>query len=182
MPFVLLKGLSFLPFGGLLKNPKVLIGGVLILVLAFAYIKFKNSIKETIYNQIFTEQAEQHIENQQRELERQRALMREENEAVRRAQAQRAQLLREIESARSLTRNVDPEQNGEVAPVLEEALSFIRARQGVQVPREPTIGQQVGEAVDRSQEAVRDAGEAVQEGFQTGNRAIDAWRARQRER
>ena len=190
MPFFLLKGLSFLPFGGLLKNPKVIIGIIIVALLAFGYFKWKSSIKQAIYNQIYTEQAEQHIENQQREMERRQRLMEESNEAVRRAQEQRAKLLREIEQARQQTRNVDPERNGAVAPVLEDALQFIRDREGTRSapvePREATIGQQFGEAVDNAQErgteALRDAGEAASETWRTGNSAIDAWREKMRKK
>ena len=186
MPFFLLKGLSFLPFGGLLKNPKVLIGLILVVVLAFAYFKWKSSIKQAIYNQIYTEQAEQHIENQRQEMERRQQLMDESNRAVRRAQEERNKLLREIEQARQQTRNVDPERNGEVAPVLEDALQFIRGRQGVSVPAEPTIGSQAGEVLDkgveRATEALGAAEEAVDETWKTGNAAIDAWREKMRKK
>ena len=190
MPFFLLKGLSFLPFGGILKNPKVIMGLIIVVLLAFGYWKFKSSIKQTIYNQIYTEQAEQHIENQRREMERRQLLMDESNEAVRRAQEQRARLLREIEAARQQTRNVDPSRNGEVAPVLEDALQFIRERQGTATsalePAEATIGERVGTAVDeareRGTEALRDAGEAASDTWRTGNSAIDAWREKMRKK
>lgn len=184
MPFFLLKGLSFLPFGGIFKNPKVLIGLILIAVVAFGIWKWKASIKEAIYNQIYTEQAEQHIENQRREMERRQQLMDESNRAVRRAQEERQRLLREIESARQATRNVDPERNGTVAPVLEDALEFIRSRQGIAVapvePAERTIGQRATEILDSGREAAEDAVGRTQEAWETGNSAIDAWRKKQR--
>ena len=178
MPFFLLKGLSFLPFGGLLKNPKVLIGGILIIALAFAYFKWKGAIKERIYNEIYTQQAEQHIENQRREQERVQQLITEGNRAVSEAQARREALIREIERARSQTRNVAPEDNGQVAPVLEEALSFIRARQGTpSAPREPTLGDRAGEALDQGLDATRGAVERAEGAIEsTGNSVIDAWR------
>ncbi len=187
MPFFLLKGLSFLPFGGILKNPKVIIGIIIVALLAFGYFKWKSSIKQAIYNQIYTEQAEQHIENQRQEMERRQQLMDESNRAVRKAQEERQRILREIETARQRTRNVAPEDNGQVAPVLEEALQFIRNRQGVVAPpeaAEPSIGQQAGEILDSGVEAARDAvratEEAVAPALKTGNSAIDAWRAKRK--
>jgi type II secretory pathway pseudopilin PulG len=180
MPFFLLKGLSFLPFGGLLKNPKVIIGAIIIALLAFGYIKWKSSIKQAIFNQIYTEQAEQHIENQRREMERTQQLMNESNRAVRQAQERRHKLLTEIEQARSHTRNVSPEDNGDVAPVLSDALDFIRARQGSPVPlqgspvpQQKTFGDKVGEVVDDGAKALQGAQESATE---TGNSFIDAWK------
>lgn len=175
MPFFLLKGLSFLPFGGLLKNPKVIIGVIIVALLAFGYFKWKSSIKQALFNQIYTEQAEQHIENQRREMERTQKLMNESNRAVNAAQEKRARLLREIEGARSQTRNVAPERNGDVAPVLSEALDFIRGRQSAAVVPERTFGDKVGDVVDDSAEAITGAQESVKE---TGNSAIDAWKKR----
>lgn len=177
MPFFLLKGLSFLPFGGLLKNPKVIIGAIVIAALVFGYIKWKSAIKQAIFAQIYTEQAEQHIENQRREMERTQELMNESNRAVRQAQEKRHKLLTEIEAARSATRNVSPERNGTVAPVLSDALDFIRARQTAPEPAERTLGDKIGEAVDEGTEALQDAQESATE---TGNSAIDAWKKKLR--
>ena len=175
MPFFLLKGLSFLPFGGLLKNPKVIIGIILVVVIAFAYIKWKSAIKQAVYNQIYAEQVEQHIVNQQRELERQRALMLESQRATEDARKRREAIIKDIEAARAKTRNVDPDKNGPVAPVLSEALEFIRSRQTVPEPHEATIGERVGEAVDTGTEALRGAQESATE---TGNKFIDEWKKR----
>jgi hypothetical protein len=173
MPFFLLKGLSFLPFGGLLKNPKVIIGAIIVALLVFGYFKWKSSIKQAIFNQIYTEQAEQHIENQRREMERTQQLMNESNRAVREAQEKRHRLLKEIEGARAHTRNVAPERNGEVAPVLSEALDFIRERQPVSAPPERTLGDKVGDVVDDGAEAITGAQESVES---SGNSVIDAWK------
>jgi hypothetical protein len=178
MPFFLLKGLSFLPFGGLLKNPKVLIGLIIVALLAFGYFKWKSSIKEAIYNEIFAEQVEQHMENQRKELERVRQLMEESNQAVNEAQTTRQKILKEIDDARALTRNVTPERNGEVAPVLSEALDFIRARETSSEPHEDTLTEKLDNVVDTGLKALRDAQESVES---TGNSAIDAWKKKQAE-
>lgn len=173
MPFFLLKGLSFLPFGGLLKNPKVIIGIIIIALLAFAYVKWKSAIKTAVFNQIYTEQAEQHIANQQRELERQRALMLESQRATDEAKKRRDAIMKDIEAARAKTRNVDPEKDGEIAPVLSDALDFIRARQTAPEPQERTLGEKVGDAVDDGTQALKDAQGAAAE---TGNKFIDEWK------
>lgn len=173
MPFFLLKGLSFLPFGGFLKNPKLLIGIILIAIIGFAIWKWKQSIEEAAYNAIFTEQAEQHLQNQRREQERVQKLIEQGNKAVAEAQKRREDLIQEVERARARTRNVDPEQNGPVAPVLKEALEWIRLQEGVGAPESPpekTLGERAGELWNRSTEA---AGSAVES---TGNAAIDAWK------
>lgn len=169
IPFVLLKGLSFLPFGGLLKNPKVIIGIVLIAVLAFAYWKWKSSIEEAAYNAIFTQQAEEHLERQRKNLEQTQKLIEESNAAVLKSQKQRESLLRDIEAARDRTRNVRSEDNGEVAPVLRDALEFIRQNEGAPEAPERTLGDTAKDAVDKATGAVRGA-------VKTGNDAIDAWR------
>ena len=154
MPFFLLKGLSFLPFGGFLKNPKILLGVIIIALLAFGVYKWKASIKDTIFNEIFAEQAEQLIEDKTRELERVRQLNEAANIAVQEAQDNRQAIAAEIEAARAATRNVTPERNGTVAPVLSEALDFIRGDRASPVPREPTIGETVGDVVDEDTESV----------------------------
>lgn len=190
MPFFLLKGLSFLPFGGILKNPKVLIGVIIVVVLAFGIYKWKSSIKEAIYNELFSEQVEQHMENQRKELERTRQLLEEGTQAVDNARKERQKLLTEIEDARTATRNVTSDQNGPVAPVLSEALNFIREREtaagntgesaveGVSEPREETLKEKLSNAVDSSLEALKGAKDSVTE---TGNSAIDAWKKKQEE-
>lgn len=178
LPFFLIKGLSFLPFGGLLKNPKVIIGIIIIAALAFGYFKFKASIKQAVFNQIYTEQAEQHIANQQREIERQKAIMQESLRATEEARKRREVIIKAIEAARAKTRNVDPDKNGSVAPVLSEALEFIRSRQPAPEPRGATLGEKVDEVVDDSTEALRGAQESA---TKTGNKFIDEWKERLRQ-
>ena len=175
MPFFLLKGLSFLPFGGLLKNPKVIIGIIIIALLAFGYIKWKSAIKQAVFNQIYTEQAEQHIANQQRELERQRALMLESQRATEDARKRREAIIKDIEAARVRARNADPDKDGPVAPVLSDALDFIRSRQTVPEPRGATLGEKVDEVVGESVEALKGAQESA---TKTGNKFIDEWKER----
>lgn len=163
MPFFLLKGLSFLPFGGFLKNPKILLGVIIIALLAFGYFKWKSAIKEAIFNEIFAEQAEQLLDDQRRELERVQKLAEEANKAVREARENRAAITREIEKARAATRNVAPERNGTVAPVLSDALDFIRGDRKPSEPTERTLGDTVGDAVNNARESAEEAGESVLE-------------------
>ncbi len=183
MPFFLLKGLSFLPFGGLLKNPKVLIGLIIVALLAFGYFKWKSSIQEAIYNEIFAEQVEQHLENQRKELERTRQLMEEGSKAVKKSHEHRQKILTEIEKARNLTRNVTPERNGPVAPVLSEALDFIRARETSSETSsessEDTLRDKLRTMMDDELKALSDAQESLKS---TGNSAIDAWKKKQAEK
>lgn len=178
MPFFLLKGLSFLPFGGILKNPKVLIGLIIVALLAFGYFKWKSAIKEAIYNEIFSEQVEQHLENQRKETERLRQLLEEGNQAVTEAQTNRTQILEEIEEARNATRNVTPERNGAVAPVLSEALDFIRRRETSSAAQEDATTSETDNVVDKGLKALSDAQESVKS---TGNSAIDAWKKKREE-
>lgn len=176
MPFFLLKGLSFLPFGGFLKNPKIIIGAIIIALLAFGYFKWKDSIKEAIYNEFYSEQVEQHLENQRQELERVKKLAEESNNAVQKAQEERNALIEDIEAARAATRNVDPERNGTVAPVLSEALDFIRARQASPEPADATLDEKMDNAVEKGLEALKGAQKRIED---TGNSAIDAWKKKQ---
>ena len=177
MGFLAIKALSFLPFGGFLKNPKILIGIILIALIAFGIWKWKDSIKTAAYNSIYAEQAEQHFANERRELERQRALLLESQRAVDAAKQRRETLLKEIEEARARTRDVDPAKNGPVAPVLSEALEFIRSRQGSSEPRGSTLGDKVDSALKSGSEALTDAQEATGEAIESGkNSAIEAWK------
>ena len=178
MPFFLLKGLSFLPFGSLLKNPKIIIGAILIAALLFGYFKWKSAIKQAVYNSIYAEQVEQHITNQKRELDRQRALMLESQRATEDARKRREAIIKDIEAARARTRNVDPDKDGPVAPVLSEALDFIRSHEAVPEPREATLGEKVGEVVGEGVEALKDAQESA---TKTGNKFIDEWKERLRQ-
>lgn len=171
MPFFLLKGLSFLPFGGFLKNPKILIGLILIAALAFAYFKWKDSIKEAAYNAIYSEQVEQHLENQRKQMEATQKIIAEGSRAVNEAHRRREALIRDVETARAKTRNVDPEKNGPVAPVLSEALDFIRRSEMARNPSKETIREKAKGLVD-------DAVEATKGAVSSGNAAIDAWKAR----
>ncbi len=177
MPFIFIKALSFLPFGGFLKNPKVLIGIILIALVAYGVWKWKDSIKTAAYNSIYAEQAEQHFANQRRELERQRALILESQHAVEHAKRTRDALMKEIEEARAKTRDVDPEKDGTVAPVLSEALEFIRSREGSSAPSGPSLGDKVDSAIESGSEALKGAQEATGEAIESGkNSAIEAWK------
>jgi len=178
MPFFLLKGLSFLPFGGLLKNPKLLIGAIVIALLVFGYFNWKDAIKTAIYNELYAEQVEEHLENQRQELERIKKLAEESTTAVQTVNKERQKLLKDIEAARAATRNVIPERNGAVAPVLSEALDFIRARQASPEPEEETLRTKMDDVVNRGLDALRGTQEPVET---TGNSAIDAWKKTQEE-
>jgi hypothetical protein len=177
LPFFALKGLSFLPFGGLLKNPKLLIGIIMVAVVVFGVWKWKTSIREAAYAAIYTEQAEQHIENQRKEMQRTQELFTESQRAVRLAQDKRAQLLKSTEQARARTRNVKPSNDGEVAPVLAEALDFIRnSDKAPVVARTPTLGDTVNTQVDKAKAALAAAQEATTDVVtSSGNSFIDAW-------
>jgi hypothetical protein len=177
MPFLFIKALSFLPFGGFLKNPKVLIGIILIALIAFGIWKWKDSIKTAAYNSIFAEQSEQHFANQRRELDRREALILESQRAAEEARIRRTKLVKEIEAARERARNVDPEKDGTVAPVLSEALEFIRSRQGSSEPAGPSLGDRLDSAIDSSSDALKGAQEATGEAIESGkNSAIEAWK------
>lgn len=178
MPFFLLKGLSFLPFGGILKNPKILIAIIIIALLAFGVYKWKSAIKEAIFNEIYKEQVEEHLENQRQEFERIMKLTESGNRAVKEATQQREVLIKEVEQARQATRNVTPERNGTVAPVLSEALDFIRSRQTAPKPIEETLGSKVTDAIEESLNALRGTEEVSEP---TGNSAIDEWKRKQEE-
>jgi hypothetical protein len=178
MPFFLLKGLSFLPFGGILKNPKILIAIIIIAGLVFGYFKWKSAIKEAIFNEIYAEQVEEHLENQRQEFERIMKLTESGNIAVKKATQQREVLIKEVEQARQATRNVTPERNGPVAPVLSEALDFIRSRQTAPAPIEETLGSKVTDAIEESLNALRGTEEVSEP---TGNSAIDEWKRKQEE-
>ena len=198
MPFFLIKGLSFLPFGGLLKNPMVWIVLILGGLLVFGYFKWKGSIEKAIQNQIYSEQVETHLKNQERELERQRQLLEESAEQVRDAQQRRERLIRQVETARARTRNVTPERNGTVAPVLNETLDFIGGRHGFQLPAEglevvpgdgnlemvPEAAPAASEAASKAVKPEPPANAAVKaidsiKAKLTGNPSIDAWKAKQ---
>lgn len=178
MPFFLLKGLSFLPFGGFLKNPKVLIAVIIIALLAFGVYKWKSAIKEAIYNEVFKEQVESHLENQRQEFERIARLTESGNNAVKEAAKEREVLIKEIEAARAATRNVTPERNGTVAPVLSEALDFIRSRQTAPESTEETLGSKMNDVIKDSLDALSGSEEPS---AATGNSAIDEWKRKQAE-
>ena len=178
MPFFLLKGLSFLPFGGILKNPKILIAIIIIALLAFGVYKWKSAIKEAIYNEVYKERVEEHLENQRQEFERIMKLTESGNKAVKEATQQREVLIKEVEEARKATRNVSPERNGKVAPVLSEALDFIRSRQTAPESIEETLGTKMNDVIKDSLDALRGT-EKVSE--PTGNSAIDEWKRKQEE-
>jgi len=178
MPFFLLKGLSFLPFGGILKNPKVLIAIIVIALLAFGIYKWKSAIEDAIYNEVYKERVEEHLENQRQEFERIMKLAESGNKAVKEATKQREVLIKEVEQARQATRNVAPERNGTVAPVLSEALDFIRSRQTAPESTEETLGTKMNDVIKDSLDALRGSEEPVEA---TGNSAIDEWKRKQEE-
>ena len=170
-PLFLLKGLSFLPFGSFLKNPKVLIGGILIIALVFVYFKWKNNIIERVENEIYTEQAEALLEQQKREFETQQRLQEEAARHTQRLAQQRETLIRDIERLRGDVRSSAAEDDGDVAPVLANVIEAIRAREGTltKPAAAPTLG-------ERTDALLEDGADAVDELRETGNSAIDEWR------
>jgi hypothetical protein len=180
MPFFLLKGLSFLPGAGLLKNPKVILALILIAALVFGYFKWKGAIEDRIYQELHSEQIEAHLEQLRQESERMVRLAEESQRAIEIAQIRRNKLIREIEAARDATRNVKPEDNGPVAPVLKDALDFIRSRQPTEAPvapADPSLIERVTGTVKDAVGATEEAATAVTDKAKiTGNSAIDAWR------
>lgn len=72
MPFFALKFLSFLPFGNLLRGAsgKLILFGGLALLIAFGVWKIRHNIYERVYNEVYAEQAEEILQQKEREYEK----------------------------------------------------------------------------------------------------------------
>lgn len=163
MLFLGLKALSFLPFGNFLRGTmgKLLLIGIVLAAVAFAIWKWKESIREEAYNQIYSQQAEQLIKEQQEEFRRMQEVIEKGNKIQSKTVEDRHELILEIEKLRNEARTAPSEKDGEVAPVLKETIESIREIENRQ-PEKKTVGEKVGEAVDET--------------VSTGNKAIDAWK------
>lgn len=130
LPFVALKALSFLPFGGLLKGGslKMVLIGVAVVAVAFGIWKWRDNIRTAVYNEVYAEQQEEIIAKQQRQLELTERLMQEREAAV--AQALDAQAkLREAIAMNKLELRRQEFEAMQVPPVINAALDIIRKSQ-----------------------------------------------------
>jgi len=127
MPFFLLKALSFLPFGSFLKGGglKLIIILVALGALVFGIWKWKDNIKTAVYNQIYVQQAQDHLDTQERLLELSARLMTQREQAVQQALDAHHELEAAIEAARRQVQH-SAAQPAEVPPAILEALDSIR--------------------------------------------------------
>ena len=146
LPFVALKALSFLPFGGLLKGGslKMVLIGVAVVAVAFGIWKWKDNIKTAVYNEIYAEQQEQIIEKQKRQIELTERLMKEREQAVAAALDAQAALKEAIAMNKMELRRQEHEAM-QVPPVINAALDIIRKSRhlegmGDKLPPDPEAG------------------------------------------
>ena len=127
VPFVLMKALSFLPFGGLLKGGslKMILIVAAVAAVAFGVWKWKDGIKTAVYNEIYADRQEQIIEDQQRQIALNERLMREREAAVAGYLDAQAQLREALAMNRMELRRKEYEAM-QVPPVINGALDIIR--------------------------------------------------------
>ena len=130
MPFFILKFLSFLPFGGLLKNPKIIFWGLLIIALAVSYFIWKDKIQDEVLVKFEKEKNEEIIQKQQEQLKLQAELVKEAEINSKKLTAKTNELISNINRLRDELHDIDPKDDGEVAPVLKNTISGLKKLQG----------------------------------------------------
>lgn len=127
--FAAAKLLGFLPFGNLLKGGtgKLILIGMALVAALFLYWKWKDSIKEAVYNEIFAQQVETHLENQRKELEQLKRITAQREQAILDLIEQQKVILRDTSE---LVKRIESGnlEDGPVAPVLREAVEGLRSR------------------------------------------------------
>lgn len=169
MPFLALKFLSFLPFGNLLRGASgklILVLGI-VLVIAFGVWKIRHDIFESAYNQIFAEQAEELVKQQQIEYEKLQELTSERERFLGERAVTREALVIEIQRIRSIIDYSRPEDDGKVSPVLREVISHLRSLEGTTTKqKEPK----------EKPSNVWDKVPYLEEIKESGNSIIDKWK------
>lgn len=130
MPFFILKFLSFLPFGGLLKNPKIIFWGLLIIALAVSYFIWKDKIQDEVLVKFEKEKNEEIIQKQQEQLKLQAELVKEAEINSKKLTEKTNELISNINRLREELYDIDPKDDGEVAPVLKNTISGLKKLQG----------------------------------------------------
>jgi len=169
LPFIALKALSFLPFGGMLRGAmgKFVLVLVIVGALAFGYWKWKDNIKTALINEINQETAEQILREKQDQIRKEREFLdRQGKLAVEILRRQRKQ----IENHNKLTNDIDnvkPEDDGPVAPILRSIFDQINTF-------ENNVEPESKEAAENEEPTMVDKAKGLAES--TGNSAIDAWK------
>lgn len=175
MWFIISKALAFLPFGNLLRGAsgKLILGLVIVGALAFAYWKWKDNIREEIFNQINQETAEQLIRNQEEQLRRQEEFLDRQGKLAEELLRRQRQHIENSNQISNIIDNVTPEDNGPVAPILDKVFKQINAFEGYSENVTPS-----SEATNKveTEEEPSTLDKAVEVIESTGNSAIDQWR------
>ena len=174
MPFFALKFLSFLPFGNLLRGAsgKLILFGGLALLIAFGVWKIRHNIYEKVYNEVYAEQAEEILQQKEREYEKLEELTKIREELTEEHFRSREELIIEIQRIKSMIEYSRPEDDGEVAPVLRDVISHLRSLEErtakVKEPeKEPSL-------LDRVLDKVPYIGDETEKS--SGNSIIDGWK------
>lgn len=125
--FTVTKLLSFLPMGNMLRGTSgkiILIIGALV-GLAFLVWQWKDAIRETVFNEIYAEQAQAALEDQQRRQEIIQDISEKNRELERELERTTRELTRKADEIEKSIKGSSDKDDGEVAPVLRNTLNAI---------------------------------------------------------
>ncbi len=153
--FAVLKLLSFLPFGSLLRGGTMKIVGILglVAVLAFGYWKWKDSIEDKVRDSINADLLKERIEEQERQTQLLLDVSKRQDEIIRQAIERNQALRKSLEQAQI---TIGAMEATPATPPLEATMEILRQLEAQGVKVDPPQA---------------DAPEG-----KTGNRWIDAWK------
>lgn len=169
LPFIALKALAFLPFGGMLRgfSGKLILGIVIIGALAYGYWKWKDNIKTAIVNQINQETAETILKEKEDQLRKEREFIDRQGKLAKEILIRQRNQIENRNKLTNIIDNVKPEDDGPVAPILDSIFEQINIFENNVEPKSE-------EEVDKDPPSTLD--KAVDSVKSTGNSAIDAWK------
>lgn len=162
MPFFILKFFSFLPFGGLLKSPKVIFGGLLIAAIAISYFVWKDKIQDEVVAEFEKEKNEEIIKKQQAQLKLQKDLLKEAEANSKKLTETTNELVKKINKLHDGIRKIDPKDDGPVAPVLKKTISELKKLQGeIPVDESERGSTAISDAVKRTLSEIKRKGKTL---------------------
>jgi hypothetical protein len=169
LPFIALKALSFLPFGGMLRGAmgKFVLILVVVGALAYGYWKWKDNIKTAIINQINQETAETILKEKEDQIRKEREFIDRQGKLAKEILIRQRKQIENKNKLSNIIDNVKPEDDGPVAPILDSIFEQINTFEGNTEPANK-------DEVDKDPPSILD--NAVDSVKSTGNSAIDAWK------
>ena len=139
---------------------------VVVGALAYGYWKWKDNIKTAIINQINQETAETILKEKEDQIRKQQEFLDRQGQLVKEILRRQKEQIENRNKLTNIIENVEPEDNGPVAPILNEIFEQINIFENNIEPVKDEVDNDPPSTLDKAVDAVES----------TGNKAIDAWK------